>query len=278
MLSGETAKGAFPAESVKMMARIAESTEKNLNGINLVSAHGYFKTNITNAIAFAACTTALDLESPCIIAITNSGITARMISKFRPSAAIVAYTQSETIWRQINLAWGCLPILAKQPIDSEDSFKHALDEVSARSICKRGDYVVLAAGMPVGIAGATNLLKVEIVGNILVKGKGIGNRTVSGTSNIVKVTEQAARYFKKGDILVATKTNNDLLPYIKKCGALIVGSDMPVDYSHAETVARALDIPIIICNEKVVDLIPNGCPITVDSKFGFVYNGIRVAK
>ncbi len=278
MLSGETAKGSFPLESVRMMARIAERTEKSLNYLNTVNQHSYFKTNITNAIAFAACTTALDLDASCIVAITNSGITPKMVSKFRPTASIVAYTQSECVWRQLNLSWGCIPIFAKQPIQSEDAFKMAIDEATELGLCKQGDYIVLAAGMPIGIAGTTNLLKVEIVGNILVKGKGIGSKTISGTSNVIKVAEQASKYFKKGDILVTSKTNNELLPYIKKCSALIVGSDIPTDFTHAETVARALDIPIIICNDKVVDLIPNGCHITVDSKNGFVYNGNKVTK
>jgi len=153
-----------------------------------------------------------------------------------------------------------------------------MDKAVEAKFCKEGDYVVIAAGIPVGTVGTTNLLKVEVIGDILIKGRGIGNRMVSGTSNIVRVTEQAAKHFKKGDILVTSRTNNDLLPYIKKCSALIVGQDLPADYTHAETVARALDIPIIICSEKVVDLIPNATCITVDSKRGFVYNGNKMTK
>ena len=121
-------------------------------------------------------------------------------------------------------------------------------------------------------------MKVETVGDILLKGKGIGESVISGTSNVIRVTEQAEVYFKQGDILVTRKTSDELLPYIKKCSAMIVGSDIPEVYDHAETVAKALDIPLIICNEKVIDVIPNGCHITVDSKNGFVYNGNKVMK
>lgn len=272
MLSGETAKGEYPIESIKMMARIAETTENSIDYIKAMDTNHSTKKNITNAIAFAACSTAADINASCIITITNSGITPRMISRFRPYSTICAITKNEYAWRQLNMSWGCYPVLADLGSD-EEAFATAVDLTTGYNLCKKGDYVVLAAGVPVGTAGTTNLLKVEIVGNILIKGEGFGTATVSGMSNVIRVNEQAEKYFKKGDILVTTFTNDALIPYIKNCSALIIGSDEPQDYSHAETLSKALDIPLVICNEKVINLIPNETNITVDSKNGYVYNG-----
>ena len=279
MLSGETAKGSYPLESVSMMSRISVRTEKSIDYLKgIYNHHLKFKTNITNAIAYAACTTAADIEATCIIAITNSGITPRMVSKFRPSCTIYALTSNPSVWRQLNLTWGCVPDLSEQLKSTGGTYNFAVDKSLDKGLTKKGDYAIIVAGVPVGVVGATNLLKVETVGDILLKGKGIGERVISGTSNVIRVTEQAEVYFKQGDILVTRKTSDELLPYIKKCSAMIVGSDIPEVYDHAETVAKALDIPLIICNEKVIDVIPNGCHITVDSKNGFVYNGNKVMK
>jgi pyruvate kinase len=272
MLSGETAKGKYPAESVGMMARIAERAE-NSKRLEMEKRRSIFKTNITNAVAYAACATARDLEASCVLAVTNSGITPRMISKFRPVCPVCAITKNERVWRQLNLSWGCIPILNKNMGTDSSELLKTIDLAKDRGIIKDGDYVVLAAGLPIGVAGTTNLLRVEIVGNILIKGKGYGGGVYTGTSNVARVLEQASKYFTPGDILVVANTNNKTIPYVKKCGALVVGSDLPQDYSHAKTVASALDIPLIICNQRVADIIPDGAKITVDSVHGFVYNG-----
>jgi len=280
MLSGESAKGNYPVESVAMMNRIAVTTEHSIDYLERIERqHRHLKTNLITAIGYASCTTANDLGAACIVTITNSGITPRILSKFRPNAPICAITKNEIAWRQLNLSWGCIPILDKSlPTDeasSEIAFNSAIETAKQAGLCKDGDYVVLAAGIPVGIAGTTNLLKVEIVGNILVRGEGVGNQVVTGVANTIKVFEEA-QYFKKGEILVTTKTTDELIPYIKRCSALIVGSDKPEDYTHTQTLVKALDIPVIICNQKVVDLVPNGCYITVDSAKGFVYNGDKI--
>lgn len=274
MLSGETAKGVYPVESVKMMARIAAKTEDSIDYVKDINKHHEgFKATTTNAISFAACTTARDLNASCIVTITNSGITPRMISKFRPKCPILAVTGDKVSWRQLNLTWGCVPAYFENIKMNDDITKIAVEKSLETGLAKNGDHIIIAAGVPVGIAGTTNTLKVQIVGDVLLKGIGIGTRTVSGTANIIKVLEQAEKYFKKGDILITPKTTNELMPYIRKASAIVVGSEDNNDFSHAETIARALDIPVVISNERVVDIIQNGTYITVDSKKGFVYNG-----
>lgn len=277
MLSGETAMGKYPCEAVATMARIAEKAESSINyGKNLTKNLDIGQTNITTAISFAACTTAAELKTACIGTITYSGFTARMISKHRPICPIVAGTMRQQVWRQLNLVWGCKPILHQATLSKGEVFDTAMTVVKKSGLVKNGDTVVLALGIPVGISGSTNTLRVDIVGDVLCKGVGIGEKRVSGTARVIKVRDEMERQFKKGDILVATATDNDLMPYLQKASAILVGPMDHVENSHAEIVGRALDIPVIICNAKVVDFIPNDALITVDAKKGFVYKGIPI--
>ncbi len=277
MLSGETAKGKYPVESVRMMARIALTTEESIDYSSQLMFHRTnFQANITNAISFATCSTATDLKAACVVTVTDSGFTARMVSKFRPKCPILAVSSDERIWRQLNLTWGCVPTLSTDGIKGNDEvFSAAVKKSLETGLAKDGDTVVIAAGVPVGTGGTTNTLKVQIVGNVLAKGRGIGNGVVTGYANVMKVFEEMEKYFKTGDILVTTRTTDEMMPFLKKASAIVVGSWEEIDNSHAETVGKALDIPVIVCNVKVVDLIQDGIPITVDSKSGFVYNGTR---
>ncbi len=276
MLSGETAKGKYPVESVRMMARIAAYTESSIDyNSNLIKHRRSFQANFTNAVGFAACTMSADLNAPCIITVTDSGFTPRMVSKFRPSCHILALTSDQCTYRQLNLTWGCVPEMEKEIAGDDEIFKVAVQRALDSGLANVGDTVVIAAGIPVGTATTTNTLKVQIVGDVKAKGRGIGNKAVQGYANVVKVIEEAEKYFKSGDILVTTTTNNAMMPYIKKASAIVVGSWEKLDSSHTETIAEALDIPVIICDANVVDLIQDGIPITVDSKNGFVYNGFR---
>ncbi|WP_352400184.1 pyruvate kinase [Anaerotignum sp.] len=275
MLSGETAAGSFPIEAVATMARIAEKTESSINYSKLLTRQfDGVRTNITNAISFAACTTAAELNTACICTITQSGFTARMISKHRPVCPIVAATMTGRVWRQLNLVWGCKPMLHTAKLQQGKVFDTGMEVAQASGIVKNGDTVVLALGMPVGVSGATNTLRVDIVGDVLCKGIGVGSKKVSGRARVIKMREDMERNFQKGDILVATATDNDFMPYIQKASAIIVG---PMDHSddcHAEIAGRALDIPVIICNAKVVDFIPNDALISVDASTGFIYAGL----
>jgi len=277
MLSGETASGKYPVESVKMMARIATAAESSVQyREELKERHGEFQTNITNAVSYAACTTAADLDAACIATVTDQGFTARMISRFRPQCPILAITPAEErVWRQLNLTWGCIPTMVGDIHGSDEVFDAAVKKSMETNLAHEGDTVVIAAGVPVGIAGTTNTLRVVIVGDVIARGIGYSGQIIGGVANVIKVSETSDKYFRAGDILVTTQTNNEMIPYIRKAAALVVGSWEKIDNTHAETVARALDKPLIICEQRVVDLLSDGLPITVDTVNGFVYNGIR---
>ncbi len=277
MLSGETANGKYPVEAVKMMARIAIKTEESIDYYNEITNHtGSFISNITNAISYAAYTTAADLNAACIVTLTDSGFTARSVSKFRPPCPILAVTPNERVCRQLGLTWGCIPVLSETIIHGTDEvFDNAEKIAFEQKLVKNGDIIVTVAGVPVGIAGTTNTLKVRIAGDVLTKGKGFGGALVKGNAQVIKVVEQANRFFDRNDIIIASKTTDEMIPFIRKAAALVVGSWDKSDNAHALTVSKSLNIPLIISDQGVVDLIPNGAPITVDSMNGIVYNGYK---
>lgn len=275
MLSGETAAGAYPLEAVETMARIAKKTESSIDyGSKMVGTTEPARVNITNAISRAACAAAAELNTAAISTITRSGFTARMISKHRPVCPILAGTADECVWRQMNLIWGCKPLLYHGELPKGGVFDTALKIAVSSGMLKNGDTVVSALGMPLGFSGATNTLRVDIVGDVLCKGKGVGTKKASGTARVITARDGVERTFHKGDILVTTATDNSFMPYIQKAGGIVVGPlDQNVD-CHAEIAGSALDIPVIVCNAKVVDFVPAHALITVDAEKGFVYKGI----
>ncbi len=275
MLSGETAQGNYPAEAVEIMAKIAETTENSIDYTRkLRSNFNSMHRNMTNAISYAACATAAELNTSCIATVTKSGLTARMIAKYKPVCPIAASSSSERVWRQLNLVWGCKPVLEKEIADNNKVFDLALSTAVKSGLAQNGDTVVIAIGVPVGVSGSTNTMRVDIVGNVICKGKGVGDKKVSGKANVIKFAGEAEKKFKTGDILIASKTDNSILPYIKRASALVVG---PVDNgqnAYAELIGNILDIPVVVCGVNVTDLIKDEALITVDGRKGFVYIGI----
>lgn len=275
MLSGETAAGAYPLEAVATMARIARKAEGAVDyATKLANTTEPARVNITNAISMAACATAAELKTAAITTVTKSGFTARMISRYRPACPLIASTSDETVWRQMNLIWGCKPMLYTGELPHGGVFDTALQIAVKSGLLKNGDTVVSALGMPLGFSGATNTLRVDIVGDVLCKGKGVGTKRATGTARVITARDGVERTFHQGDILVTTATDSSFMPYIRKAAAIVVG---PLDQnvnSHAEVAGMALDIPVIVCNAKVVDFIPAHSLITVDAEKGFVYKGI----
>ena len=165
MLSGETAAGKYPIEALKTMVKIARRTEADVeyNQQFSVRIKGD-TTNVTTAISHATCMTAIDLNAKAIIAVTRSGNTARMVSKYRPGCQIIACTPDERTWRQLNMIWGVAPILTKEEYSMEILLLHATEAAEENGYVKKGDVVVLTVGVPLGRSGNTNLLKATVVG------------------------------------------------------------------------------------------------------------------
>ncbi len=272
MLSGETAVGKYPVEAVSTMSRIAKKTEEDINYIKRFSENDYIaNVNITTAISHATCSAAHDLGAAAIITLTMSGTTARMMSKYRPACPIIGCTSREKTMRFMCLSWGVIPVYLENMEDSGELFERAVDVALERGYVKSGEMVVISAGLPLGIQGTTNILKVEIAGHVLINAKGSGQSPVSAPVCVCKSAKEAEKKFNDGDILVISNTDNDLLPIIKRASGLVIESASSA--SHGVIVGLTLDLPVIYAASNATDILKCGAIVTLDPSCGAVYSG-----
>ncbi len=164
MLSGESAAGKYPVEAVKTMAKIAESAEKDIDYGARMQCDKCRERDITTALAYATCTAARDLDAAAIITVTMSGFTAAAISRFKPQSHIIGCAVQERVCRQLNLLWGVTPLMIREEKNAETLFANAVEEARKAGHVKKGDIVVITAGVPLGMAGTTNMIHVVEVG------------------------------------------------------------------------------------------------------------------
>ena len=177
MLSGETAAGKYPVEAVKTMDAIARRTEADINyAKRMRNLTGSARLSIAAATAHAACTTALDIGADAIITVSQSGATARLVSRFRPGSTVVACLLSEQVRRQMALYWGVVPLLMPYAQNTDQLIDFAVQAAEEAGLVKQGDLVVLTAGVPVGVSGTTNMIKVHLIGGALLNAVGIGGK------------------------------------------------------------------------------------------------------
>jgi pyruvate kinase len=272
MLSGETAAGKYPLESVKTMATIAQTAEGALDYTQLLKdKKGKKMVDVTYAVSHASVTTATDLEAAAIITATATGFTARKISEYRPKAPIIAATTSEKTRRKLNLVWGIKAIMIDEAETTEEIFQMTLDKCKALGFITEGDLVVITAGVPVGVAGATNLMRVHLVGEILLKGLGIGKKVVTAQVCVATSQEEANQNLEPGQILVTNTTDKDMMDAIMKASALIVEEGGYT--SHAAIVGLSLGIPVVVGAFEATKILKTGQLITLDSDKGIIYSG-----
>ena len=265
MLSGETAAGDYPLEAVQTMARIAVRTEETLVNQDSFALKLYSKTDMTEAIGQSVGHTARNLGIQTIVAATESGHTARMISKYRPKAHIVAITFSEQKARSLSLSWGVYATVADKPSSTDEMFNLASKVSQEEGYASEGDLIIITAGVPVGEKGTTNLMKIQMIGSKLVIAKAV----VAGTA------EEAVAKATEGAILVTKTTDKEYMPAIEKASALVVEEGGLT--SHAAVVAIAQNIPVIVGAADATSLINNDEVITVDPRRGIVYRGATTA-
>lgn len=269
MLSGETAAGAYPVEALKTMVKITQKTEEDINYLSRFKQQAPMThPDITNAISHATCMTASDLHAAAIITVTQSGFTARMVSKYRPACPIISCTTTESACRQLNLSWGVTPIVIGMEQNADVLFEKAVDAAEASGLVRQGELVVITAGVPLGVSGTTNLIKVMVAGHILINGRGITNKKVSGNLCVCNSTEELKNNFKAGDIIVVNETSNEIMPFLKDASAII--AERGDASSHAEVVGLSLDIPVILGAENATQKLKHGAYVTVDAKRGVV--------
>ena len=269
MLSGETAAGLYPVEAVEAMAAIALSTEENINYQNRLREEAPSAVpSVTSSISYATCTTATSLHCAAIIPVSKSGRTARMISRFRPPVPIICCTNSVRSQRRLSLVWGVCPLVVPEADSTDALFAGAVEAAQKAGLVKNGDMVVLTAGLPLGVSGTTNLLKVEVIGDLLLSGTGVTRKCVTGPVVVCKDAQEALKSVSNGDILAVPYTTNEMMPAIRRLSGLITeqgGLD-----SHAATSALALDIPAVVGAVNATALLKSGSCVTLDAATGTV--------
>lgn len=272
MLSGETAAGKYPIESVKMMHSIALTTEESLNYHEMLKIRSDMnQLSTTNAIGKATCTTAEDLDAAAIITSTSSGYTSKAISKFRPKAPIIAVTTSDTVRRKLSLEWGVYPVVAKESNSTDEVIDNSVNAAISYGYVNEGDLVIITAGIPVGLSGTTNMIKVHTIGKVLLTGQGIGSLVGTGRVCIVNTEEDLLNYFENGDIIVTNFTYKEMVKYMERSSAIIAEEGGLT--SHSAIVGINLEKPTVVGVKNAREILKNGDIVTVDSTTGQIYKG-----
>lgn len=270
MLSGETAAGKYPVESVRTMVNIALRIEQSLDYGAVLRDSSDEKTT-TYAIGKATCTTALDLDAVAIIAATSSGYTAGAISKFRPKSPIIAATTSEGVRRKLSLTWGVYSILSPYTESTDDVIETSIHGAMQAGYVNAGDLVVITAGIPVGVAGSTNLLKVHTLSKVIGKGVGIGKKTIFGKVCILKNSDEAELLFRDGDIIVVSSLDAEMTPFVSRASGIIAEEGGLT--SSAAIVGLNLGIATIVGFSGACEVFRQGMEITMDAGTGQVFEG-----
>lgn len=271
MLSGETANGKYPVETVSTMAKIALKAENSINfEAILKKKRKQHIPTVPDAISLATVSTAMQLKASAVITATQSGHTARIVSKYRPQCEIIAVTPFWHVARKLSIVWGVYPIIAEKMESADEVIEKSVTEATEHGYIKKGDLVVIAAGVPIGYVGTTNLMKVHIVGDILVKGTGIGQSTY-GNACTIKQETNIDELLSDGDILVVKKLNDEYIPFLNRVNGIIV-EEMGIT-SDAVTDCINKGIPVIVGAEGAVDIIRTGTLVTMHTGYGTVYSG-----
>ena len=273
MLSGETASGKYPLEAVQTMAQIAERTEKAIDYDAVFKKIGlHERIHSTDAIGHAVVQISHEIDADAILTITESGFTARMISKYKPLSKVVAISRSPERVRAMQLYRGVHPILGPFSADTDEMIDLSLKCALHHNAISDGATVVITAGVPIGTPGSTNLIKVVSVGNKLVQGTGIGKKTVIGkVCNAIRVSDYQEK-LKKGDVLVCDILNDEFVPLVSKRASAIICEEGGLT-STAAIVGITCGIPVIVGAAQATALLWDGQLVTVDTVSGVVYEG-----
>lgn len=271
MLSGETANGDYPVEAVQTMARIDMKAESAMLLTGTFQINQFDKTNVTETIGLSVARAAKNLGVTCIVAATESGYTARMISKYRPDADILAVTFDERTRRGLMVNWGVFPTVAERPNTTDEMFELATKKAVDLGFAKEGDLILITAGVPVGQSGTTNVMKIQLVGSELLRAQGIGDHSLVGKAIVAKNAKEANEKMQDRAILVVKSTDKEYMPAINRASALIV--EEPGLTGHAAVIGVAKDIPVIVGAADATKMIHDDEVITVDPRRGMVYRG-----
>lgn len=270
MLSNETAVGKYPVEAVATMARIATRIEQEQGLASTPPSSRDTRRSIPNAISQAVGQIAEQLGAAAIMTLTKTGSTARNVSKFRPINPILAVTPHVNVARQLQLVWGVKPLLVLELPSTGQTFQLAINVAQEKQLLSEGDLVVMSAGTLQGVAGSTDLIKVEVVTAVLGQGIGLGQGSVSGRARVAHSGLDVGN-FNPGEILVASRTNANFVEAIRKAAGIITEEDSLT--SHAAVIGLRLGVPVIVGVKEATKVIRDGAIVTLDMQRGLVYSG-----
>ena len=274
MLSGETAAGAYPVEALKTMSAIAERTENEVHyrDNRLVDASNG-QISVSDATAHAACLTAKDVNASAIVTVSESGNTARLLSKYRPAQPIIACVMSEQVQRQLAISWGITPLMMALAHSTDELIEMSTNLAKENGYLHDGELAVVTAGVPVGVSGTTNMIKIHMIGNCLATGVGIGPEgsalaNATGKACVCHNLDELRAKFKPGMVLVVSSTSNEMLSYVRDAAAIVV--EEPGLNSHAAIAGKALLKPTIVGAAGATSHIRDGLMVAVDCAHGSV--------
>ena len=273
MLSGETAAGAYPVDALKTMSAIAERTEQENHARFAPLAENTGKISVSDATAHAACLTAKDVNAAAIVTVSESGNTARLLSKYRPEQPIIACVMKEQVQRQLALSWGITPLMMPLAHSTDELIEMSTSLAKENGYLHNGELAVVTAGVPVGVSGTTNMIKIHMVGNCLATGVGVGREnadvtSATGKACVCRTLEEVRAKFKPGMVLVVPSTSNEMLSYVRDAAALVV--EEPGLNSHAAIAGKALLKPTVVGAAGATSHIRDGLMVAVDCAHGSV--------
>ena len=271
MLSGETAAGAYPVDALKTMSAIAERTEQENHARFVPLAENTGKISVSDATAHAACLTAKDVNAAAIVTVSESGNTARLLSKYRPKQPIIACVMDEQVQRQLSLSWGITSLLMGPAHSTDELIEMSTALAEKNGYLHNGELAVVTAGVPVGVSGTTNMIKIHMVGNCLATGVGVGpenNDVASGKACVCRTMDEVRAKFKPGMVLVVPSTSNEMLSFVRDAAALVV--EEPGLNSHAAIAGKALLKPTVVGAAGATSHIRDGLMVAVDCAHGSV--------
>jgi pyruvate kinase len=278
MLSGETAVGKYPIEAVQRMRSIASVAEADFNFSAFFEQHSQRDYHdVSSAVALAAVKTAYSANAKAIFAFSTSGMTARFVSRLRPEMPIIAVTPSPAVYHQMALNWGVVPVLVEGCANTKEAFSAASSFALARGLISFGDLVVVTAGAPFGKKGTTNMMMVENIGEVLVRGhKGFGPK-VSGKISLVLAPEGKNPEELERRLVVIPHCDNTFLPVLKHAAGVILQNYIgdAASEKYAALIAKTFEISVMTRADGAMTILKEDEEVTLDPQRGLIYRGIE---
>jgi pyruvate kinase len=276
MLSGESAVGNYPIEAVNRMKSIAQEAEADFSFRSFFEQHSQRDYHdLSSSVAMAAIKTAYSANARAIFAFTTSGMTARLVSRLRPEMPIIAVTSSRKVYHQLALNWGVIPVFSQGCKSAKEAFAVATAYALENQLISFGDIVIVTAGVPFGIKGTTNMMTVQSIGDVLVRGhKGFGSR-VTGKVAIVLAPETIDPESLTGRLVVIPHCDHSFLPILKHAAGVILQNYIGDSASekYAALAAKTFEIPVMTRADGAMSVLQEGEEITLDPQRGLVYRG-----